>query len=92
MAGKSASGAAHKAEMIRWLFENSGDLMHVVREGGLFTLVNPAWQKLTGRVGGFDWRRHTLPSFRVQWSAPETTSRTFVMTRSDRDRRPLRPG
>ncbi|THD78058.1 MAG: PAS domain S-box protein [Phenylobacterium sp.] len=34
--------------MIRWLFENSRDLMHVVREGGLFTLVNPAWQALTG--------------------------------------------
>ena len=44
MAGKSASGAADKAEMIRWLFENSRDLMHVVGADGRFKLVNGAWK------------------------------------------------
>jgi PAS domain S-box-containing protein len=49
MASRSASNAsADKPEMIRWLFENSRDLMHVVGEGGRFKLVNPAWERLTG--------------------------------------------
>jgi len=48
MAGKSASGAAHKAEMIRWLFENSRDLMQVIGADGRFKLVNGAWKTLTG--------------------------------------------
>ncbi|HEX3700029.1 MAG TPA: PAS domain S-box protein [Phenylobacterium sp.] len=48
MAKQRASGVAEKPDMIRWLFENSRDLMHVVRKGGLFTLVNPAWEELTG--------------------------------------------
>ena len=48
MAGKSAPGAANKAEMIRSLFENSSDLMHVVGAGGLLKLVNPAWTHLLG--------------------------------------------
>ncbi|MFC3067866.1 PAS domain-containing hybrid sensor histidine kinase/response regulator [Phenylobacterium soli] len=34
--------------MIRWLFENSQDLMHVVGPDGRFRLVNPAWERLTG--------------------------------------------
>ncbi|MDE2486098.1 MAG: PAS domain S-box protein [Alphaproteobacteria bacterium] len=45
---RATSGAAAKPDMIRWLFENSSDLMHVVREGGEFVLVNPAWERLTG--------------------------------------------
>jgi PAS domain S-box-containing protein len=48
MAGKSASSAADKAEMIRWLFENSRDLMHVIGADGRFKLVNGAWKTLTG--------------------------------------------
>src|SRR5258708_13284953 len=48
MAGKSASGAASKAEMIRWLFENSRDLMQVIGADGRFRLVNGAWKQLTG--------------------------------------------
>jgi PAS domain S-box-containing protein len=48
MAEKTASSAADKPDMIRWLFENSRDLMHVVAKGGIFQLVNPAWQQLTG--------------------------------------------
>ena len=42
------SGAACKDEMIRWLFENSGDLMHVAAPGGFLRLVNPAWMRVTG--------------------------------------------
>ncbi|THD60393.1 ATP-binding protein [Phenylobacterium sp.] len=48
MAGKSASGAAEKAEMIRWLFENSRDLMQVIGSDGRFKLVNGAWKTLAG--------------------------------------------
>jgi len=48
MAGKRASDAADKDEMIRWLFENSGDLMHVASPKGVLELVNPAWERLTG--------------------------------------------
>jgi PAS domain S-box-containing protein len=48
MAGKSASGAADKAEMIRALFENSRDLMHVVGPDGRHKLINPAWTTLLG--------------------------------------------
>jgi PAS domain S-box-containing protein len=48
MAGKSASGAANKAEMIRWLFENSRDLMQVIGADGRFKLINGAWKPLTG--------------------------------------------
>ncbi|MBS0359950.1 MAG: PAS domain-containing protein [Proteobacteria bacterium] len=48
MAGKSASGAANKAEMIRWLFENSRDLMQVIGADGRFKLVNGAWKTLAG--------------------------------------------
>jgi PAS domain S-box-containing protein len=49
MATKSAARApADKTDMIRWLFDNSGDLMHVVADGGVFRLVNPAWEHLTG--------------------------------------------
>jgi PAS domain S-box-containing protein len=48
MAGKSASGAAEKADMIRSLFENSSDLMHVVSEYGLYRLINPAWTRVLG--------------------------------------------
>jgi PAS domain S-box-containing protein len=48
MAGKSASGAADKAEMINSLFLNSSDLMHVVSDRGLHKLINPAWKSLLG--------------------------------------------
>jgi PAS domain S-box-containing protein len=48
MAKKSASSAAEKDEMIRVLFENSRDLMHVVSPFGLFKLINPAWTTLMG--------------------------------------------
>ncbi|WP_293365758.1 PAS domain-containing protein [Phenylobacterium sp.] len=48
MAGKSASGAAEKAEMIQSLFENSSDLMHVVSDRGLHKLINPAWKTILG--------------------------------------------
>jgi PAS domain S-box-containing protein len=48
MAGKSASSAADKAEMIRALFENSRDLMHVVGPDGRHKLINPAWTTLLG--------------------------------------------
>jgi PAS domain S-box-containing protein len=47
MARKSAN-RAEKAEMIRWLFENSGDLMHLAAPGGILRLVNPAWERLLG--------------------------------------------
>jgi len=48
MAGKSATSAADKAEMIRTLFENSSDLMHVVSDRGLHKLINPAWTSVLG--------------------------------------------
>src|SRR4030081_2234857 len=48
MARKSASGAAKKTEMIRWLFENSRDLMQVIGADGRFKLVNGAWKQLAG--------------------------------------------
>ena len=48
MAGKSAAGAASKAEMIESLFDHSSDLMHVVGPGGLMKLINPAWATLLG--------------------------------------------
>ncbi|MGZ6037114.1 MAG: PAS domain-containing protein [Phenylobacterium sp.] len=48
MAGKSASGAANKAEMIQSLFDNSSDLMHVVSDRGLHKLINPAWKTVLG--------------------------------------------
>jgi PAS domain S-box-containing protein len=48
MADKGAKSAADKPDMIRWLFENSRDLMHVVADGGIFQLVNLAWQEVTG--------------------------------------------
>jgi PAS domain S-box-containing protein len=54
MAGKSASSAADKAEMIRWLFENSRDLMQVIGADGRFKLVNGAWKPLLG------WEEHEL--------------------------------
>ncbi|WP_374469210.1 PAS domain S-box protein [Phenylobacterium sp.] len=52
--GQPAEGAACKDEMIRWLFENSGDLMHVAGPGGVLRLVNPAWERVTG------WREAEL--------------------------------
>ena len=48
MARKSAASAADRDEMIRWLFENSRDLMHVIGADGRFKLTNAAWQTLTG--------------------------------------------
>src|SRR6185369_2258085 len=50
MARKRATdgASAAKPEMIRWLFENSSDLMHVAAPGGILKLVNPAWQRVLG--------------------------------------------
>ena len=48
MARKSAASAADRDEMIRWLFENSRDLMHVISPDGHFKLTNAAWKQLTG--------------------------------------------
>jgi PAS domain S-box-containing protein len=48
MARMSATSAADRDEMIRWLFENSRDLMHVIGADGRFKLTNTAWQQLTG--------------------------------------------
>ena len=48
MARRSAGGAARKDEMIRWLFENSRDLMQIIGADGRFKLVNGAWNVLTG--------------------------------------------
>ena len=48
MAGKSASSAAENAGMIRALFENSRDLMHVVSADGRHKLINPAWTRVLG--------------------------------------------
>ncbi len=59
MARKSASGAANKTEMIRWLFENSSDLMQVIGADGRFKLVNGAWKPLTG------WDEHELVGARA---------------------------
>ncbi len=44
MARKSAKSAADRDEMIRWLFENSRDLMHVIGPDGRFKLTNDAWE------------------------------------------------
>jgi len=48
MARKSATSAADRDEMIRWLFENSRDLMHVIGADGRLKLTNAAWKRLTG--------------------------------------------
>ncbi|MCR5877805.1 PAS domain-containing protein [Phenylobacterium sp. J367] len=45
---RTRDGAACKDEMVRWLFENSGDLMHVAAPGGILRLVNPEWIRATG--------------------------------------------
>jgi PAS domain S-box-containing protein len=47
-AGHATAVAADKAEMIKWLFDNSHDLMHVADAQGRLLLVNPAWQSVTG--------------------------------------------
>jgi PAS domain S-box-containing protein len=46
--GRTRDSGACKDEMVRWLFENSGDLMHVASPGGVLRLVNPAWMRVTG--------------------------------------------
>jgi len=48
MAGKPASRGDDKADLIRLLFENSGDLMFLVGPDRRVALVNPAWEKATG--------------------------------------------
>ncbi|MET0275154.1 MAG: PAS domain-containing protein [Phenylobacterium sp.] len=48
MGRKSATSAVDKAAMVRALFENSSDLMHVAAPGGFLKLVNPAWERVTG--------------------------------------------
>ncbi len=54
MASKSASGAAHRDELIHALFENSRDIMHVVGSDGRHKLINPAWTRLLG------WQEHEV--------------------------------
>jgi len=46
--GRKRGSPADKTEMIRWLFENSGDLMHVAHPDGVLKLVNPAWERVLG--------------------------------------------
>ena len=70
MAGKSASGAADKTEMIRWLFENSRDLMQVIGADGRFKLVNGAWRQLTGWEEGELVGGHALEFFHPDDIAP----------------------
>src|SRR5438874_10117729 len=48
MAGKPASRGPDKADLIRLLFENSGDMMFLVGPDRRVALVNPAWLKVTG--------------------------------------------
>ncbi len=48
MARKSASSAAARDGMIRALFENSCDLMHVVGPDGRYKLINPTWTRVLG--------------------------------------------
>src|SRR5262245_28288150 len=46
--GPMVQKGADQGEMIRWLFENSQDPMHVASASGRFKLVNPAWRRITG--------------------------------------------
>ncbi|MDB5424635.1 MAG: sensory box histidine kinase/response regulator [Phenylobacterium sp.] len=48
LARKSAASATDRDEVIRWLFENSRDLMHVIDAEGCFKLTNAAWKQITG--------------------------------------------
>ena len=48
MSRKSAKGAADKAAMAQWLFDNSRDLMQVVGRDGALLQVNRAWCEFTG--------------------------------------------
>jgi len=45
---KSATGAADRAQMAQWLFDNSRDLMQVVAPDGTLLQVNQAWADFTG--------------------------------------------
>ena len=49
MVRKSAEGAADRAQMAQWLFDNSRDLMQVVAPDGTLLQVNQAWADFTGR-------------------------------------------
>jgi PAS domain S-box-containing protein len=48
MAGKTAPRGPDKADLIRLLFENSGDMMFLVGADRRVALVNPAWSRVTG--------------------------------------------
>jgi PAS domain S-box-containing protein len=48
MVRKSAKRAADRAEMAKWLFDNSRDLMQVVSPDGVLLQVNRAWSDFTG--------------------------------------------
>jgi len=48
MAGKTAQSGPDKADLIRLLFENSGDMMILVGPDRRVALVNPAWERTTG--------------------------------------------
>ena len=48
MAGTTAQSGPDKADLIRLLFENSGDMMFLVGPDQRIALVNPAWERVTG--------------------------------------------
>jgi PAS domain S-box-containing protein len=48
MARTSAKRAADMAQMAKWLFDNSRDLMQVVSPDGVLLQVNRAWSEFTG--------------------------------------------
>jgi PAS domain S-box-containing protein len=56
--------------MIRWLFENSRDLMQVIGADGRFKLVNGAWKQLTGWDEGELVGEHALEFFHADDIAP----------------------
>ncbi|MDB5443635.1 MAG: sensory box histidine kinase/response regulator [Phenylobacterium sp.] len=60
MAGKPASRGTDKADLIRLLFENSGDMMFLVDADLRVKLVNPAWERATGWTEGEIIGRHAL--------------------------------
>jgi len=48
MGRKPAARHPERTELIRLLFENSGDITYLVGPDGRVALVNPAWEQITG--------------------------------------------
>ena len=48
MVWKSAKSAKARTEMVKWLFDNSRDLMQVIAPDGTLLQVNRAWSDFTG--------------------------------------------